>query len=331
MSYPAPPHPQPQTERIALLGLGSIGLSFLSLHLTHTTYPIRIHDPRPDLLSHLRSILPGYLSSSPALNTDTLLQSGRLKICDSVEEACEGATIVQEQGPERVEFKRDIWRRVGVVVGEGTRLWSSTSGIGASLQSEGLEGGIGGRLVVVHPFNPPHILPLLEIVPGKDTKAEEVEFARTYFQRLGSGHRPVIVRKEIPGFVGNRLAFVLFREACWLVEQGVIDVKDLDTIVMASLGPRWAVQGVFESYNMGGGAGGLGAFLENLKVTMGGIWEGAGKLDVEEEGWKETVTRQTREVYGTPGAEGYEGRDGALREVLKAQGGIGKVAKGDRV
>jgi 3-hydroxyacyl-CoA dehydrogenase len=330
----APDPQEPPQHHITLIGLGAIGISFLALHLKHTSATISIYDTRPDLAEHIAAVLPGYLSSSdPSAPAPPPLTTGRLKICTSLHEACAGASIIQEQGPERLEFKQHIWAQIAPLVPESTHLWSSTSGIAASHQGAGQRESVRARLLVVHPFNPPHIMPLIEIVPSRDTSSAEVAFAKTYFEEMGSGHRPVVLHKEMPGFVGNRLAFVLLREACYLVQEGVVSVRDLDTIVEASLGPRWAVNGPFKSYNAAGSAGGIGAWLENLKATMQEIWDGSGKMVVDGEGvgeWKEDVIRQTGEAYGVPGPEQYAIRDKALREVLKVQEGIPGMVKGKR-
>jgi 3-hydroxyacyl-CoA dehydrogenase len=315
-------------QQITLVGVGVIGISFAALHLKHSNAVVKIYDTRHDLSQHIQSVLPGYLSSNdPALSLPHLLSTHRLRICSSLSEACQNATIIQEQGPERLEFKRSIWSQICSLVPESTHLWSSTSGISASLQGQHLSESFKSRLLVVHPFNPPHIMPLLEIVPSPSTHPDRIAYAKSYFTSLQSGHRPVVVNKELPGFVGNRLAFVLFREACYLVGEGVVSVKDLDIIIEASLGPRWAVNGPFRSYNAAGTGGGLEAFLENLKKTMQEVWDGSGKIDIDGDGegvarWKEEVVSQSREAYGVSGPEQFKIRDTALREVLKVQEGI---------
>lgn len=181
-------------------------------------------------------------------------------------------------------------------------------------------------------------MPLLEIVPSPTTKPEAADFARSFFNALGSGHQPVVVQKEVPGFVGNRLAFVLLREACHLVSRGVVSVDDLDTIVEASIGPRWAVTGPFKSYHYGGGTKGLRAFLQNLSGTVQSIWEDAGReslqgtsflpnntqgadaLEAQSKSWADKVVEQTEQVYGLPTANDFAQRDKALKSLLKARG-----------
>ncbi|KAF7545236.1 hypothetical protein G7Z17_g9338 [Cylindrodendrum hubeiense] len=327
---------QPQT--IALIGLGTIGLSFAALHLGYSNANLRLYDVREDLDQHISSLLPVYLESTKrkgasSLPVEELIATGRLSICSSIEEACSTATIVQEQGPDRVEFKKANWASVVKWAPAEAHLWSSTSGIPASKQAEDLDDK--SRVLVVHPWNPPHIMPLIEVVPSPDTHPERTQFAMDYFKNLGSGHRPVWIKKETQGFVGNRLAFALFREACHLVADDVVSVEDLDTIMESSLGPRWAAAGPFKSYNCAGGAGGIGAFMQNLAGTMDGCWDDAGTLSFKDKSteasssehesfaearhWTDKISRQTEEAYGRPTAETLAERDTNLQRVIEAQ------------
>ncbi|KAF8247539.1 3-hydroxyacyl-CoA dehydrogenase [Wilcoxina mikolae CBS 423.85] len=300
-------------QNITIIGAGTIGLSFCALHLsTSPTTIITIHDPRPDLLQHIQTLLPTYLpSTSPPV--PTLLTSGRLILAPTLSSACTSSThLVQEQGPETHSFKSTLWPQIEALVSPSCHLWTSTSGIPASAQSQHMKAP--ERLLVVHPFNPPHIMLLVEIVPGPSTPQELVEVAREYFQRIG--HRPVVIRKEKKGFVANRLAFVLFREACSLVQEGVVRVEDVDAIVENSVGLRWGVKGPFASYHDGGGAGGLGAFLGNVGKTVKEVWAD-GEGDIEGP-WDETVVAQTEEAYGEVTKESLVERDRITRRVLEA-------------
>ncbi|KAK9447919.1 3-hydroxyacyl-CoA dehydrogenase [Limtongia smithiae] len=316
------------TDTIALVGLGSIGISFAAVHLLHSAAQVRVFDPRPDLEHHLHAILPAYLGAD-AGSVSALQSAGRLIVCTTLAEACASATVVQEQGPENLTFKTQTWAAIEAAAPADAALWTSTSGIPAHVQAALMHDP--SRLVVVHPFNPPHVLPLLEICGGTSASAEAVSHAQRFFpERLpGAGFRPVIVRAEVPGFVGNRLAFVLFREACALVAAGVVDdVAALDAVVEASLGPRWAVQGPFRAYNMGGGSGGLQAFVDNLAGTIDAVWQDAdmraGDMRMREEGgefapWVAGVIAQAQSAYGTPTVEDLAVRDRALRRVLHAR------------
>lgn len=309
---------------VALVGLGSIGISFAALHLRFGTGVVTVFDTRPDLKEHLESVLPGYLNSGDendqltAPTLERLQAEGRLVLGSSLAEVCAGADIIQEQGPENLDFKRDIWAKIEKVAKPTAHFWTSTSGIAASLQNQDMKDRT--RLLVVHPFNPPHILPLIEIVPSTQTLPVEVEFARKYFQGLQSGHRPVVIHKEVPGFVGNRLAYTLFREASHLVRNGVVSVQDLDAIMEASLGPRFAVQGPFKAYHMGGGARGIRGFLGNLQDTIQVVWDSSEEVNFgSKDKWEEAVISQTEQAYGMPSPEQYTERDRQLRSVLKTQ------------
>ncbi|KAF9893752.1 hypothetical protein FE257_009922 [Aspergillus nanangensis] len=315
----------PSPQRITLIGLGTIGMSMAGLHLSRDHTIIDVFDTRPDFEDYLFKTLPNFLthqspsSSSPSV-ISSLVSSGRLNIHKTLETACASATIVQEQGPENLPFKQSLWAKVESLAPVTAHFWTSTSGIAASAQQQDMHDKT--RLLVVHPFNPPHIMPLLEIVPSPTTSPSRVEFAREYFSLPGSRHRPVVLQKEIPGFVGNRLAFALLREACYLVQEDVVSAKDLDTILMASLGPRWAGNGVFESYQQGGGEGGIQAFLQKLGGTMQEVWDGLGKVNVlGDEGtqWKDKVISQTNDAYGNLTVGQVREKEERLKEFVRIQ------------
>ena len=308
----------PRTEplRVTLIGAGTIGLSWATLHLQHASYAcpleLTIHDPRPHLEAYVHNFLPSYLQGtssalpgSQSVKTsknnpdakgilDQLIIDGTLRLVPNLQNAVSNADIVQEQGPENLEFKTELWPQIEKHCPSDCLLWSSTSGIPASVQSVHMK--VPSRLLVVHPYNPPHIMPLLEIVPSPMTKPEII--ARTVQFWKDIGREPVVLKKEVTGFVANRLAFALLREAVHLVHSGVASAADIDTIVQNSMGPRWAVAGPFKSYHAGGGEGGLEGFFKNVGGTIQDCWEDGGKVNVGD-GWEEDVFRQTKDTYGT--------------------------------
>jgi 3-hydroxyacyl-CoA dehydrogenase len=268
-----------------------------------------VHQP---LLEPSLTQLPGYLGNSATQDTiKALISSRKLQIVSDLKDAVKNATIIQEQGPENTPFKQKIWPEIDQYAPRDALLWSSTSGIPASLQF--LHMTDKTRLHVVHPYNPPHIMPLIEIVPSPDTNPELVKRTEDYWK--GIGREPVVLHKEVTGFVANRLAFVLLREAIHLVSSGVISVPDLDRLVESSMGPRWAVAGPFKSYHMGGGAGGLEGFMKNIGGTVQGCWDDAGREKVGD-GWEGEVFRQTNEAYGEVRTGMFAERDGITREVI---------------
>jgi 3-hydroxyacyl-CoA dehydrogenase len=167
-------------------------------------------------------------------------------------------------------------------------------------------------------------MPLLELVPSPSTTPAELTFAQSYFSALSSGHRPIPIHKESAGFVANRLSFILFREACHLVNQGVASVEEIDEIVRASLGPRWAVGGPFRMYGFGGGKRGMEGFLDNIGEAIDGVWKDAGTITMDRdvndpEAWQRKVIDQTDQAYGVLGPEEIRQRDKGLRAVVKVQ------------
>ena len=300
--------------KIAIVGAGTIGLSFAALHLTKDpNCKVTIFDTRPDLQQYVDQHLPGYL-----IDVDHEACLKRLSVVSKLEEAVTDVAIVQEQGPEKLAFKVATWPQIELHAPADALLWSSTSGIPASQQNRDMKDK--SRLMVVHPFNPPHIMPILEVVPSPETSQAAVERTLAYWRALGRS--PVVVKKECTGFVANRLAFALLREACSLVAQGVVSVEDLDELVQTSMGPRWAVAGPFKSYHAGGGEGGLTSFLEKIGGTTQRCWEASdedirkGDINVGKK-WQAEVCRQTDEAYRViDTAE----RDTKTRKVLEAVG-----------
>jgi 3-hydroxyacyl-CoA dehydrogenase len=298
--------------KVAVIGAGTIGLSFAALHLAKNPgCNVTIYDTRPDLSEYVDDKLCEYL-----VDADIEECKSRVQIAESLAKAVETADIVQEQGPENADFKRTTWAQIEQLAPQDALFWSSTSGIPASEQSKDMKDQ--SRLVVVHPYNPPHIMPLLEVVPSPETSQEVIDQTLEYWRSLG--RVPVLIRKECTGFVANRLAFALFREACSLVAQGVVGVEDLDSVVQASMGPRWAVAGPFKSYHAGGGEGGLSSFMDKIGGTVQECWN-ASDRDVEAgdvgvgKSWQEDVCRQTDEAYGVVDTAQ---RDAKTKAVLEA-------------
>ncbi|PGH09786.1 hypothetical protein GX51_00473 [Blastomyces parvus] len=318
----------PKPTRVALIGSGTIGLSFAALHLTQSAdVEVAIYDTRPDLKEYIEETLPGYLATlSATITLPDLLSSRRLTLSPDLPTAVSTADIVQEQGPETPAFKQSLWPQVETHAPAHALFWSSTSGIPASIQA--LHMHDKSRLIVVHPYNPPHIMPLLELVPSPTTPPALIERTFAYWKALERA--PVLLKRETTGFVANRLAYALLREAVHLVQEGVVGVDELDAIVENSMGPRWTVAGPFKSYHMGGGEGGLRAFFEKIGGTVQACWEEQGEVGFGKgEGWKERVFRETEEVYGPSVGLSVRERDEKTKAVLKARG-EGLVPKKDR-
>ncbi|KAJ4383450.1 hypothetical protein N0V86_001499 [Didymella sp. IMI 355093] len=279
--------------RITLIGTGTIGLSFAAFHLTNLASPsqLTIYDTRTDVAEYVQESLPKFFTDE---DKPSLPSFSEVKIAKSLEEAVKDASIVQESGPEKAPFKLNLWAEVEKYAPKDALLWSSTSGIPASQQNCKMQDA--SRVLVVHPYNPPHIMPLLELVPSPETSEKVIERTQEFWR--ARGRVPIHIKKETTGFVANRLAFALLREAVHLVDQGVVSVEELDQIVQTSMGPRWAVAGPFKSYHAGGGPAGLEGFFKNIGGTVQDCWADSGTPNVGD-GWEEKVFKDAKEAYGT--------------------------------
>ena len=257
-------------ERVAVIGAGTIGASWAALFLAHGL-EVRVADPADDVEETVGAMLDEVAPILDALGLPTDDLAARLVFVDGVEAAVDGADLVQENGPEDVEFKRSLWVDVERWAPESALLLSSTSGIKATAQAKRMADP--GRLLVGHPFNPPHLVPLVEVVPGEQTTQEAIDEAVAFYEALGKV--PLVLRKEVPGFVANRLQSALFQECVHLVAEGVVGMDDLDSVVTESIGLRWAAAGPFLTFHLGGGSGGLEHFVEHLGPGMQLMWEKA--------------------------------------------------------
>nr|WP_168720709.1 3-hydroxyacyl-CoA dehydrogenase NAD-binding domain-containing protein [Streptomyces sp. SAT1]ANO42549.1 hydroxylacyl-CoA dehydrogenase [Streptomyces sp. SAT1] len=281
---------------VTIVGAGVIGVSWARL-FGAAGWEVRVSDPRPDLAD----LVARELADLPVTATADLAA------------AATGADFVQEAGPERIEIKEQMFATLAVHTRDDVVLASSSSSLLPSAIARG--NPAAGRIVVGHPFNPPELMPLVEVVPGPRTSEATVDRASEVYRRLGK--LPVRLKKEIPGFVGNRLQKVFNDQAVHLVQQGVIDVRDLDDLVRASLGLRWATVGPFESGVLGGGPGGM----RHLAAHVGSqLTFETGSADPARQG---EVLDAVEEAYGT-GEAAYERlaalRDGRTRAVLEPLG-----------
>jgi 3-hydroxyacyl-CoA dehydrogenase len=301
--------------RITLIGTGTIGLSFAAFHLSNPIpCHLTIYDTRQNLSSYIQEHLPKFFNDQA-----TSLDISKIHLASTLQAAVANAHIIQESGPENLQIKQTLWESIETHAPKDALLWSSTSGIPASQQAANMRDR--SRLLVVHPYNPPHIMPLLELVPSPETSTEVIEHTQTFWRERS--RVPIHIKRETTGFVANRLAFALLREAIHLVNEGIVSVQEVDQIVESSMGPRWAVAGPFKSYHAGGGEGGLEGFFKNIGGTVQECWDDAGKVN-RGEGWEEEVFRQAREAYGVVDVGERNRVTRRVLEILKEEKGKGK-------
>ncbi|MDB5396065.1 MAG: lcdH [Rhodospirillales bacterium] len=253
--------------KIALVGTGVIGASWASLFLAKGLDVVAT-DPAPDAEGKLRAIVARHWSAMESLGLAPGASQSRLTFTASLEDAVRDADFIQESGPERLEIKRELYHRMDAAARSDVVIATSSSGILISEVQTAC--ARPERVLVGHPFNPPHLIPLVEIVGGKATSAAAIETAMEFYAAVGK--RPIHLKKEVKGHVANRLQAALWREAFSLVHEGVASVTDIDTAIAHGPGLRWALLGPFLNLHLSGGPGGLEYVLDHLGPPIESWW-----------------------------------------------------------
>lgn len=250
-------------KTVAIVGAGVIGISWPANFIA-AGLRVNLYDIQENFQESAQPLLEQMLNQITAANlaNDTLLAN--VNYFSDLKKAVNNVDVVQENGPEKVDFKQAIFAEIESYVKEETLLISSSSGI--IPEKIGPKMKDPSRVVIGHPFNPPHIVPLVEICAGPKTPEALIKRVMAFYQDCGKC--PVVLKKAIPGFVANRLQTVLLREAINIVEQGVVNIKELDDIVLNSLGIRWASVGPFLAGHLGGGEQGLHGILQHILSTL---------------------------------------------------------------
>jgi ketoreductase RED1 len=297
----------------SIIGGGVIGASWAALFAANGMTVV-IADPDPDIAPKATAIIAAALPALIALGHPPFDIADRIRFDADTARAVADAFIVQECGPERPGFKQALWEMIEAAAPADALLCSSSSGIPASLQQ--VEMADPTRLIIGHPFNPPHLMPLVEVVPTPTTDPAVIARTVAFYDAMGKVTR--VIRKEVPGFVANRLQAAIFRECVSLVNGGVVTIGELDDIVTTSLGVRWATSGPFLSFHLGGGAGGLPHFVEHLGPPMEQLWQTLGQPTFDQ-ATKALIAAQADTAYGVRSIEDLaEARDAKEVAVITA-------------
>ncbi len=262
-----------------------------------------------------------YAQAWPALERIGLAEGAdrnRLSFTPDLAEAIAGAELVQENGPERIDFKTALYEQLDRLLPADVLIASSSSGLTMSAIQTGCKLH-PERCVIGHPFNPPHLIPLVEIVGGARTSETTIEQATAFYASLGK--RTVRLHKEMPGHVANRLAAALFREIVYLVSEGVLSVADADTAVCWGPGLRWGVMGPSLLYHLGGGAGGIEHFFDQFTGPLTGLWSSLGNPTITPEVRKLMIAGVLDEAAARSLETLAAQRDDALLSLLAARAG----------
>jgi ketoreductase RED1 len=299
-----------------IIGGGVIGASWAALFAANGLNVV-ISDPDPDIAPKATAIIAAALPPLVRLGYAPFDIAARVRFDSDNARAVANAFIVQECGPERPGFKQGLWEVVEAAAPADALLCSSSSNIPASLQQAEMRDQT--RLIIGHPFNPPHLMPLVEVVPTPTTDLEVAARVVAFYDAMGKVTR--VIRKEVPGLVANRLQAALFREGVSLVNDGVVTIDELDDIVTTSLGVRWATAGPFLSFHLGAAAGGLPDFVERLGPPMEQLWQTLGQPSFDP-ATKALIAQQAGTAYGARSIEQLaEARDAREVAVLNALAG----------
>jgi carnitine 3-dehydrogenase len=304
----------PVVRTVGLLGGGVIGGGWASRFLLNGI-DVKVFDPDPQAERKVGEVLAGAKRAWADLTDAPMRPLGALRFVDSAEEAATGVEFVQESAPERVDLKQTLLNAASRAAGPDVVIATSTSGLLPSQLQEGMHHP--ERLVVGHPFNPVYLLPLVEIVGGKLTSTEVKVRAGEIYGYIGM--KPLQLDKEIDGFVADRLMEALWREALWMVNDGVATAEQIDDAVRYGCGLRWSFMGTFMTYRIAGGEAGMRHFMAQFGPAL--QWPWTKLIDVPEltDSLLDTIVAQSDAQAAGRGVRELERmRDDNLVAVLKA-------------
>ncbi len=285
MSYNKP------IRQIAIVGTGVIGASWAAQYLARG-FDVVATDPAPNAEANLRKYVDEAWEQLKDIGLSPGASRDRLSFTANMKEALSKADLVQENGPERPDFKIKLYADMDEATPVDSIIASSSSGITPSVMQSKCQHP--ERVVVGHPFNPPHIIPLVEVVGGARTSPEAIKQAMAFYTSIGK--KAIHVRKELPGHVANRLQAALYREMLYLIEQGVLSVEETDAAVCYGPGLRWGVMGQSLQWHVGGGAGGINHFMEHLMDPLTGMMKALGNPQITPQLKQTIIDGVTREA-----------------------------------
>lgn len=300
-------------QNTAVLGAGVIGMSWTALFLA-SGRNVAVFDTLAGAEESTRKYVE---MAWPALRDLGLIRSGapgRLSFHTSAAEAVRDADFVQENVPERIEIKKALFAEIEPALKPGAIVASSASGLTLSEMQTGWKKP--SRFVLGHPFNPPHLIPLVEVLANERTEAGVIEQTEKFYKDVGK--ITIRVSKEVPGHVANRLQAALWREALHLVKSGVATVKDVDTAVWAGPGLRWAAMGPTTLFHLAAGPGGIAEFCERYTASFNRWWDDLGDLHMDGALAKQITEGLTRDLGSETPAELSAKRDALIIAMQKA-------------
>jgi 3-hydroxyacyl-CoA dehydrogenase len=266
-------------NRVAIVGTGVIGASWAALYLAKGLNVVA-SDPAPGAEGRLREFVARAWPALERLGLSPDASQANLSFSADLAEALAGADFVQENGPERIDLKQALYGQMDALLPPDVIIASSSSGLPMSEIQKGATAH-PERCVIGHPFNPPHLIPLVEIVGGKATSEDAIRRADEFYTSIGKD--TVRIKKELPGHVANRLQSALAREVYYLVATDVLSAKDVDTALASGPGLRWGLMGNMMINHLAGGEGGIEHFFEQFAGPLQAGWKGLGSPELTPE------------------------------------------------
>lgn len=262
-------------QQAAIIGGGVIGAGWLA-RLIENGIDVAVYDPDPEAERKINAVLANSRHAYSKLTMAPRLREGQIRYASSLAEAVQAAELIIESVPERLDIKQSVYAQIEAAAATSALIASSTSGImPTDLQAQMQH---PERLLVAHPFNPVYLLPVVEIVGGQQTGQAAIEQAMSFYASIGM--KPVHIKKEIEAFVADRLLEAVWREALWLVKDGIATTQELDDIMRFGFGLRWAQMGLFETYRVAGGEAGMRHFMAQFGPCL--TWPWTKLMDVPE-------------------------------------------------
>ncbi|GAB3848175.1 3-hydroxyacyl-CoA dehydrogenase NAD-binding domain-containing protein [Nesterenkonia populi] len=275
MAHSAETMPAPaEVTTVCCVGVGTIGGGWAAYFLARG-FRVRAWDPSAEAEPKLRRLIDAAWPALTELGLDEGASRERLTFHTDLGEALEGAQFVQESAPEVLELKQELLANLDAAAAPGVVIGSSTSGY--SMTEMALNAERPERFVVGHPFNPPYLIPLVEVVGGERTSAAAVRWASGFYERIGKS--VITMDREIPGFIANRLQEALWREALHMVDNGEATVEQIDRSITEGPGLRWPFQGPMLTFHLAGGEGGMAHMLDHFGPSLKSPWT---RLDAPE-------------------------------------------------
>jgi carnitine 3-dehydrogenase len=303
-----------KVSTVGIIGAGTIGSSWAAYFLAQGL-KVRCWDPMVGYADNVSAFVARAWPLMEELGLGEGAALDNLRCFDRIGEALDGVGFVQESGPEDPEIKARLMAEIDRDTAPDVVISSSSTALPVSEFQH--KAANPGRIVLGHPFNPPHLMPVVEVGGGKLTESWAVDNAMAFYE--AAGKTPIRLRAEIPGHLVNRLQGALYREAVHLVAEGYATVEDIDKAITGGPGLRWAFMGPHMTFHLGGGDGGIARYLEILGPSQERRWEALGDPKLTDDVKQKIIDGVDAEARGRSIGELAEQRDKTLLKLLKVQ------------